>query len=224
MSGYFAANSKCLSCESITAGCLACSYDDGNNGTLPYNPGLFSCDACDAEYLFIDGWCYTCAVATPYCITCSYTGNFSLPYDPSEMTCTACNSTAGYFLDTNNNNTCMPCSIPNCDVCSGATTCSVCNVGYGVTVMGGCSTCPILNCQTCLNLTYCSACLSGYTEISGLCYGCSSSCACGGYTLPKYPNGDCSTICGDGIIIFPYEGCDDGNTADGDGCSSQCQV
>lgn len=163
MSGYFPADSKCLPCRNITSGCLTCSYDDGNNGTLPYNASLFSCDACDTGYLFISGMCYTCAVATPYCVTCSYTGNFSLPYDPSAMACTACNSTAGYFLDTNNNNICMPCSIPNCAVCSGATTCSICNSGYGVTVTGDCSTCPILNCQTCLNLTYCSACLTGYT-------------------------------------------------------------
>lgn len=32
----------------------------------------------------------------------------------------------------------------------------------------------------------------------------------------------CDDICGDGILI--YAECDDGNTIDGDGCSSTCRV
>lgn len=30
-------------------------------------------------------------------------------------------------------------------------------------------------------------------------------------------------VCGDGIVK-DNEGCDDGNTIDGDGCSSQCKI
>lgn len=56
------------------------------------------------------------------------------------------------------------------------------------------------------------------------CKTCPMSCACGGYTLPRYANGDCSTVCGDGIKIFPYEECDDGNSVSGDGCSSSCGI
>jgi hypothetical protein len=37
------------------------------------------------------------------------------------------------------------------------------------------------------------------------CKTCSMSCNCLGYTLPRYANGDCSTVCGDNIKIFPYE-------------------
>ena len=33
----------------------------------------------------------------------------------------------------------------------------------------------------------------------------------------------CTAVCGDGLL-FPGEGCDDGNTANGDGCSSTCMV
>ena len=55
MSGYFAVNSNCLPCGNITIGCIICSYDDGNNGTLPYNASLFSCVACEAGYLLIRG-------------------------------------------------------------------------------------------------------------------------------------------------------------------------
>ena len=36
-------------------------------------------------------------------------------------------------------------------------------------------------------------------------------------------NGDCSAICGDGIVVSS-EGCDDANSNNGDGCSSACQV
>ena len=50
------------------------------------------------------------------------------------------------------------------------------------------------------------------------------SCNCLGYVLPRYANGDCRTLCGDGYKIFPYEECDDGNSEDGDGCSSSCTI
>ena len=33
----------------------------------------------------------------------------------------------------------------------------------------------------------------------------------------------CSLICGDGLVFEAREGCDDGNTTDGDGCDSNCQ-
>ncbi|MGB5705131.1 MAG: fibro-slime domain-containing protein, partial [Polyangiales bacterium] len=37
--------------------------------------------------------------------------------------------------------------------------------------------------------------------------------------------GVCQAVCGDGVIIYgTSEMCDDGNTSDGDGCSSTCQV
>lgn len=111
-----------------------------------------------------------------------------------------------------------------CTTCLGYASCLVCNAGYGVTTYGTCSTCPIAGCQTCINTTACSVCQTGYSKINNLCYTCPVSCACGGYTLPKYSNGDCATVCGDGIVIFPYEGCDDGNNNSGDGCSNSCQI
>ena len=36
-------------------------------------------------------------------------------------------------------------------------------------------------------------------------------------------NDICTEICGDGFNMGEFE-CDDGNTADGDGCSSKCAV
>ena len=34
---------------------------------------------------------------------------------------------------------------------------------------------------------------------------------------------DCIGICGDSLVVSG-EGCDDGNTRNGDGCNSKCQV
>lgn len=33
----------------------------------------------------------------------------------------------------------------------------------------------------------------------------------------------CEPRCGDGIVVPGFEECDDGNTCDGDGCSSSCE-
>jgi len=34
----------------------------------------------------------------------------------------------------------------------------------------------------------------------------------------------CSEICGDGLLLSIQLQCDDGNTVDGDGCSSSCKI
>ena len=98
-----------------------------------------------------------------------------------------------------------PCVVVNCVTCTNtsASFCSVCSSGYGVTITGTCSDCPVTGCQTCINLTHCSNCSSGVTPTNGECLSCSQTCTCGGYSLPQNANGDCSTTCGDGIIIFP---------------------
>jgi fibro-slime domain-containing protein len=51
--------------------------------------------------------------------------------------------------------------------------------------------------------------------------GCSATCR----AEPSCPpTGDCSSSCGDGILLGADEECDDGNLRDGDGCSSTCKV
>src|SRR5262249_28153409 len=49
--------------------------------------------------------------------------------------------------------------------------------------------------------------------------------ACGNAWLPGEgcSNGQCSAVCGDGIMQ-PGEQCDDGNLSSGDFCTSQCKV
>ena len=53
------------------------------------------------------------------------------------------------------------------------------------------------------------------------CYNCKKefNCPVGTTTSPTA----CTSVCGDGIL-FPGEGCDDGNNTNGDGCSSMCTV
>jgi cysteine-rich repeat protein len=52
-----------------------------------------------------------------------------------------------------------------------------------------------------------------YNSTSSLCY-CKQGYRQQGLT--------CQEICGDGIVIAAE--CDDGNTEDGDGCSSKCEI
>jgi len=58
-------------------------------------------------------------------------------------------------------------------------------------------------------------------------YKCTTECVPEpGYICTVDPDtlkSDCEILCGDSVVIFP-EQCDDGNTKDGDGCSSKCKV
>lgn len=215
-------NPLCLTCDNVTntSYCLTCP-----NYFTPVS-GNCVCDTSALAKVYSSSatspTCSLCSSYLTYCIQCSYTYNTSLPYNSSYFTCLDCNNTAGYFIDPND--LCSPCSVANCLTCSGISQCSQCNPGYGITASGSCSTCPLTGCTTCLNITYCSVCQSSYILQNGACVTCPLSCSCGGYTLPRLPSGDCSAICGDGIVIFPNEECDDGNTINGDGCSSTCTV
>ena len=211
-------NSLCYTCNQNNSNiCLTCTTNWKVSGSTCI------CDTSTGQFHFINGYCYACGDLKSQCLSCSYTNNISLAYDSSKFTCLTCNNAAGYFIDPSDN--CVGCSVSNCNTCIGYATCSVCATGYGVTDTGSCSTCPLSGCQTCASVTQCSVCKTGYTLMSDkTCKTCSMSCVCQGYTLPRYANGDCSTVCGDSIKIFPYEECDDGNSVDGDGCSSSCAI
>lgn len=64
-----------------------------------------------------------------------------------------------------------------------------------------CLPCPT-GCSSCVDCYSCTSCSLGFYKVSG--------------------NDLCTEICGDGMKFV--SGCDDGNTVDGDGCSSQCEV
>jgi cysteine-rich repeat protein len=76
----------------------------------------------------------------------------------------------------------------------------------------------------CKQNNVCEQCAAGYVINGTSCAiePCASSCACGGFYLPKV-NGTCATLCGDGIKVGVEE-CDDNNTVDRDGCSSLCRI
>ena len=61
--------------------------------------------------------------------------------------------------------------------------------------------------------------------------GCSSACVIEeGWVCQDevgteaHPDTTCETDCGDGIWVDGYEGCDDGPTGSGDGCTAECEV
>jgi cysteine-rich repeat protein len=106
------------------------------------------------------------------------------------------------------NGSCVACSIPHCITCSSLTTCTLCTTGYSVDVIFQCSTCAVLGCFTCS---------PGNNYLCDVCFNA------GGYFLVPATQ-LCTSICGDGLTASGLEGCDDGNTASGDGCSSSCTL
>ena len=110
--------------------------------------------------------------------------------------CAECNETNQYFLNQTDYQ-CHPCLIEGCVNCSSLTSCYECNISanYGHSMLN-----------------------------SSICAGCNESCVCDGYSMPwDHANQECTPVCGDGLIRLE-EGCDDGNSLSGDGCSAQCQV
>jgi proprotein convertase subtilisin/kexin type 5 len=104
---------------------------------------------------------------------------------------------------------CLTCNIAGCTSCNpifrftlnNSTNTCQCNVGYFLDSMSICEPCTQFGCVNCLSLTNCVQCDASYSYLSG---------------------GTCKDICGDGLLYtLP---CDDGNTINGDGCSSTCTV
>jgi len=53
--------------------------------------------------------------------------------------------------------------------------------------------------------------------------GCTDQCTIvEGWACDGSSPSTCWVVCGDGILVTPYESCDDGNTVSGDGCSDLC--
>jgi cysteine-rich repeat protein len=65
---------------------------------------------------------------------------------------------------------------------------------------------------------------------TGACVECCSSstdCTTGGSAVggsSAVGGASAGAVCGDGVVDPEWEQCDDGNTADGDACSSDCQL
>ncbi len=129
------------------------------------------------------------------CTRCGYSGADN---------CQECNETAGYIFKSPSK--CVPRN---------------CAEGFFLNLTSlVCQSC-LENCKTCTGSANCTECLKGYSlsDNSTKCSSCISRTG-----LTSKPGSDvCVEICGDGIDLGML-GCDDGNTVDGDGCSSNCEV
>lgn len=99
----------------------------------------------------------------------------------------------------------QPC-ISNCKTCSNSIACTLCYPNYaldGSNICVGAFNCSaIQNCFLCTMASGCSNCSLGFNLTNST---------------------TCNSVCGDGIKAAS-EGCDDGNTQNGDGCSSNCTI
>ncbi|CAD8069621.1 unnamed protein product [Paramecium sonneborni] len=109
----------------------------------------------------------------------------------------------GYYLN-EKSNTC----IENCGD-SIVTQNEDCDDGNNIQY-DGCYQCKF-QCQK-----YCSDCIEGKCQIT------SSICQYGQYF--NFSSLSCESLCGDGILIEPYEQCDDGNQIEDDECNNNCQL
>ena len=207
--------SNCLSCPVSTTVCSQCASP---YFIFSYNSSFSVCvNQCPQLYYKLNQTCLACVWP---CITCN-----------SSTSCLSCS--AGYYLA---NNYCYPCQ-KSCLTCSGSTAldCLTCISNYilknGVCQKMSCgdtqyvdSTLGCLNCSsnfanslTCLS-TGPLTCQPGYLLTNNSCGTCTTVT---GYTYDA-TTGRCKDKCGDGIIITDL--CDDGNTLNGDGCSSICTI
>lgn len=162
----------------------------------------------------------TCFACLSPCLACT-----------TAYTCTSCISL--YYFS---NGSCNPCHTL-CLTCSGSTAfdCLTCVPNYilkgsvcqkiscsatqYVQSISGCVSCTTTfpNSLACLS-TGPTSCQNGYILSNNSCLSCS---AVTGYTYDNV-SGKCKDYCGDHIIITDL--CDDGNTLNGDGCSSFCTI
>jgi len=145
-----------------------------------------------------------------------------------------CVAISGYF-DDGVNAVAVQCNTANCVTCTSLTFCLSCAAGKYLTNTNTCASCisnclsctSASNCQTCANYYYfTTSCVINCTSISNCnaCYVNGSSLICStclsGYSLASNL---CSSVCGNGYRLAP-EQCDDGNTANNDGCSNTCTI
>ena len=105
-----------------------------------------------------------------------------------------------------------------CLNCLDNDTCILCDVGYQIdSTNNHCKPCSI----GCLNCDPDIGCFGCNLTANFILNDTNTKCICEeGYTLAS--DNTCQTVCGDEIFMPNFEGCDDGNINNGDGCSSTC--
>ena len=142
--------------------------------------------------------CETCSGPDPS--DCSLCSSSFLKLPTSSECIESCPS--GFFTN-NASRECEPCSDAHCLDCSSGT--AICN---------SCSTISFYY----LDGVSCSLCPSPDFTGHDFC----RSCTLEGYAISD--TGECEELCGDGLLLSLVHECDDGNTSNGDGCSSECLV
>lgn len=211
-----------MTCTSITT-CTNCT-----TGFFLQSP--MSCQPCPTN-------CMQC-ISTTACSQC-------LPTFTQDLN-GACVCSVGTYYD--GVSACLSCNnaITGCTECSSSSVCTICGLTYyqplGTTSCSACTPncvqCDDSGCLTCQNgflssldttssKTICQDCKILY---GASCLACDLAmctlCANNFFWLPS--SNQCVSIdllvCGDGAWIEQYEACDDGNSVNGDGCNSLCQV
>ena len=223
---------SCASCEGDGVSCLSCNTSNNrqlNNKTCSCFSGYFDNST---------SVCYLCHYS---CLTCTSlaTNCTSCPANSSRtITNNSCPCDSGLYDPLTNSSTCLTCSYSCLTCISSNTNCTSCTLTLNRIFDSDNLKCPcksgyrddgVPNC-TFINLTCSIPCVTCSITASN-CTSCNStlkrklvnnSCICddGFRTVDAFT---CSEICGDSKIKG-VEQCDDGNTLDGDGCSSSCQI
>ena len=136
----------------------------------------------------------------------------------------------GYFL---NNTICSLCSLFQCQLCTSATICTHCNIGYILNaskecvcnnslyiVNGTCSS--MLGCSQINNITSGVYCLQCYLAGNYVAVVSNQTCICENHTYYDNITGNCIGVCGDSYTIGNV--CDNGNPSSSSGCADNCTV
>ena len=180
---------KKLPCPYNVTNCASCTYI--YDSIFNYNKVLCAPGMCNANYIYVNGYCVMNLLTTPWtctlpnCNTCSY-NNF----------CSACN--AGYTLTRYGTCQVAVCSIQNCQSCSLNNICQQCSAGFSLNIgnialsqnnlytnpytyayfmlyqqcIPNTISCTVANCAYCTQSNTCAQCAAGYdfpTANSNVC-------------------------------------------------------
>ncbi|KRX07488.1 Insulin-like growth factor binding protein, N-terminal [Pseudocohnilembus persalinus] len=229
---------QCSLCTSSTS-CSSCAYgyyfDTTTSSCVATCPNSYyaeedgrTCDPCDSD-------CDTCTgPSSSECVLCSSSPT-QLYFHSDNLCYSTCPD--GYYGDSGTLN-CEACTT-GCYTCTDSSTCTECIPGYYLSGSSCLLTCPsgyydnpdpYNSCDPCDTICNtcdytapleCTSCNAGYFLYNNYCYQCNDLT---GFVNDPADSTNCIEICGDGLVVSTQFECDDGNTENGDGCSSTCTI
>ncbi|CAD8126114.1 unnamed protein product [Paramecium sonneborni] len=219
-------------CETICGDQIIEGQEECDDGNIDNYDGCSNCQLIQYENCNIQKECAICYYGK--CLKCN--DGFTLEFDrcvsicgdglinkleeecdnPNEQGCNNCQIQKGYICHGQTYSICKTCE-KYCKDCQSIDQlyliCHDCMQGF-YPVLDKCLQCDN-NCITCkIQSNLCTSCYRNDCEL------CES--IPGYYT--DYQNKVCITQCGDGIVAYEQENCDDGNLENGDGCDSECRM